>query len=164
MEPNEQPQPRRGRPPRSEETAQRRRRRGDAGLAKDLRLPIPPEVQAELDRRDLVPRWVNDEGGRMHRFTVQDDYDPVEGVEPVPIGTDKAGKPILAHLLAKPREFIEEDKANAAKRIRETEEALFRKADDETRKSAGANPNPATAERYIAPETSYRRGNQIIEG
>jgi hypothetical protein len=75
MEPNEQQQARRGRPPRSEETAQRRRRRGDAGLAKAERLPIPPEVQADLDRRGLVPRWVNDQGNRMHRLTVQDDYD-----------------------------------------------------------------------------------------
>ena len=160
----EQEQARRGRPPRSEETAQRRRRRGDAGLAKDERLPIPPEVQADLDRRGLVPRWVNDQGNRMHRFTVQDDYDPVDGVPPVPVGTDEAGNPIMAHLLAKPREFIEEDQANAEKRIRETEEGLFRKPDDSTRAGAGTNPHPATAERYVAPETSYRRGNQILEG
>lgn len=156
-------QPRRGRPPRSEETAQRRRRRGDSELAKSERLPIPPEIKAELDRKGLVPRWVNDQGNRMHRFTVQDDYDPVEGVEPVPVGTDEAGKPIMAHLLAKPREFIEEDQDRAEARRRETEEALFRTADDSTRAGAGKNPNPATAERYVAPETSYRRGNQILE-
>jgi hypothetical protein len=40
---------------------------------------------------------------------VQDDYNKVEGVDPVPVGTGIDGKPILAHLLAKPIEFMRED-------------------------------------------------------
>lgn len=163
MDNETQEQPRRGRPPRSEETAQRRRRRGNE-QAIDAKLPIPPEVQTELDAKGLVPRWVNDEGNRMHRLTVQDDYDPVAGVDPVPVGLDKTGKPIMAHLLAKPRAYIEEDQAKAEAKRQETERAMFERPGDETRSRAGKNPAPGTAERYIAPETSFRRGNQILEG
>jgi hypothetical protein len=148
---------------RASQEAQKRRRRSDEGLAAEARLPIPPEVKARLEREGRIPRWVNDQGNRMHRFTMQDDYDPVEGVPPVPVGVGKDGAPILAHLLSKPREFIEEDKAKAEERRREREEALFRQPDDQAA-GRGKNPNPGTAERYIAPETTFRRGNQILEG
>lgn len=154
-----------GRPPRQQETAQRRRRRGDSGLAAEKQLPIPPEIEARLKREGRTPRWVNDERNRMHRFTVQDDYDPVEGVEPVPVGTDKTGKPILAHLLSKPTALIREDQASAETRRREIEEALFRKPDAADVSARGRNPNPATAERYIDEASGIRRGgNQILEG
>jgi hypothetical protein len=122
---------------RAAQETQRRRRRGDEALAATKRLPIPPEVQARLDAQGLSPRWVNDQNNRMHRFTVQDDYDPVEGVEPVPVGTDEAGKPILAHLLAKPKDFIREDQEKADARIKATEEALFRKPDAADQAGAG---------------------------
>lgn len=157
-------QPRRGRPPRSEETAQRRRRRGNEGLAAAERLPIPPEIKAKLDAEGLVPRWVNDEGNRLHRFLRQDDYDKVPNVKPVPVGTDKSGKPILAHLLAKPRAFIEEDQANSEERRKAVEESLFRKPEAVDAAGAGSNPNPASATRYVDKNSSLGRGNQILEG
>src|SRR5678815_4264344 len=101
----------RGQGSRAEAEAQRRRRRtdGEDPLATSLKLAIPPEVEARLKAEGRVPRWVNDERNRMHRFTVKDDYDKVEGVEPVPVGVAEDGKPILAHLLSKPAEFVEED-------------------------------------------------------
>jgi hypothetical protein len=146
---------------RASQEAQRRRRRTDEGLAPETRLPIPPEVKARLEREGRIPRWVNDQDNRMHRFTVQDDYDPVEGVDPVPVGRAEDGSPILAHLLSKPRELVLEDQAKAEERRREREEAMFRKAES-TRQ--GGNPNPGAAERYIAPETKFRSGgNQILE-
>src|SRR5688572_20702542 len=111
---------------RAAEETQRRRRRGNEALSAAERLPIPPEVKARLDAEGLVPRWVNDEGNRMHRFTVLDDYNKVEGVEPVPVDTDKAGNPILAHLLAKRQDFIEEDRTNAEERRKAVEGSLFR--------------------------------------
>lgn len=153
-----------GRPPRQQETAQRRRRRADTGPAREKRLPIPPEVEARLKREGRVPRWVNDQGNRMHRFTVQDDYDPVEGVAPVPVGTNEAGQPILAHLLSKPADFIREDREAADKRLRETEEALFRKPEAADASARGRNPNPATAERYLDDATKLDTGarrNQV---
>jgi hypothetical protein len=146
---------------RAEEVRRERRRRGNDELAASQRLPIPPEVQARLDQQGLVPRWVNDEGNRMHRFTVLDDYDPVEGVAPVPVGTAEDGKPIMAHLLAKRRDFIEEDQRARDKRRRETEEAMVRNPDEASRH--GVNPNPASAQTYVVKGSSINRGNQILE-
>ena len=147
---------------RAAQEAQRRRRRDDQALSAPQRLPIPPEIQAELEAKGLQPRWVNDQGNRLYRFTQQDDYDKVAGVDPVPVGTDEAGQPILAHLLAKPKDFIREDREKADQRIKATEEALFRKPD--AADAAGSNPNPATAERYVAPESKIGRANQVLDG
>ena len=150
----------------SQEKAQRRRR-SDSGLGAVKRLPIPPEVQARLDAEGLVPRWVNDEGNRMHRFTVLDDYDKVADVEPVPVGRNEAGEPILAHLLAKPRSFINEDREKADAKLRETEAALFRTPDAAAQAGAGANPNNPTvragANTFVDPASKIGRGNQILE-
>jgi len=144
--------------------AQRRRRRGNEALAATERLPIPAEVKARLEADGLVPRWVNDEGNRMHRFTVQDDYDKVEGVEPVPVGRNQAGEPILAHLLAKRRDFIEEDRGQADSRRKEVEASLFRKPEEVDAAGKGANPNPASVRRYVAPESKIGRANQVLGG
>ena len=149
---------------RAQAETQRRRRRGNEGLAATERLPIPPEVQARLDKEGLVPRWVNDEGNRMHRFTVQDDYDKVEGVEPVPVGRNEAGEPILAHLLAKRRDFIEDDREQADSRRKELEASLFRKAEDVDAAGKSSNPNPASVRRYVAPESKIGRANQVVDG
>ena len=150
----------------SEETVQRRRRQ-TGEMAKPKRLPIPPEIEAELKAKGLKPRWVNDEGNRMHRFTVQDDYDNVAGVEPVPVGLDPAGQPILAHLLAKPMKFWEEDQNAAEEKRKEVEKALTRSPDAPAEAAGGANPsNPTKRAKggvYVAPETSIGRGNQIID-
>ncbi len=153
-----------GRPPRQQETAQRRRRRGDEGLAAAKRLPIPPEIQARLKREGRTPRWVNDQDNRLHRLTVQDDYDTVEGVEPVPVGTKPDGSPLLAHLLSKPTAFIREDQDKAEAARKAQEDALFRRPDAADAQGQGRNPNPATAERYVDDASRIRRGNQILEG
>jgi hypothetical protein len=154
-----------GRPRRAEETAQRRRRRSDEGLAPARKLEIPPDVAKRLEAEGRNPRWVNDEGNRMYRLTQLDDYDKVEGVEPVPVGVAPDGKPILAHLLSKPIEFIAEDRAKAEQRRAATEEALFTHPDAAEQAGKGRNPNPATAERYLDKSTNVRRGgNQILEG
>ena len=147
---------------RVEEVRRERRRRGDVELRANKRLPIPPDVEQRLKDQGLVPRWVNDEGNRMHQLTVQDDYDPVEGVEPVPIGTDKTGKPIMAHLLAKRADFIAEDREQREAKRRETETALLR---GEVPASGGDNPRPADtgSSTYVAKGTEIRRGNQILE-
>lgn len=147
---------------------QRRRRRGDATLSADRKLPIPPEVQARLDREGLQPRWVNDEGNRVYRLTVQDDYDKVDGVEPVPVGTNKDGSPILAHLLAKRKDFVAEDRANAEKRRMQVQEALFRKPDAAADVAAGTNPDNPTirpvSSSFVAEGSKISRGNQVLDG
>lgn len=149
---------------RAEVEAQRRRRRGDDALAATKRLPIPPEIEARLKAKGLVPRWVNDHGNRLYRFLEQDDYDKVEGVEPVPVGTGEAGQPILAHLLAKRRDFIEEDREKADALRRKVEASLVRSPDAADAAGQGSNPNPATAERYVTPESKIGRANQVVDG
>lgn len=147
---------------RAQQEKAQRRRRDDAVIA-DKRLPIPPEIQAQLDRDGRVPRWANDEGNRIYRLTEQDDYDKVDGVEPVPVGVGPDGKPILAHLLSKPKAFIDEDQAKAEAKRKEVEKVLFHRAEAVDAAAAGANPNPATAERYVTKNSSLGRGNQILE-
>ena len=144
---------------RAEAVAAQRRRRGDGELRAEAKMPIPPEVAARLEREGLVPRWVNDVGNRMHRFTVQDDYDLVEGVEPVPVGTAVDGSPILARLVAKRRDFMEEDQAKADERRRGLEKSLVRGENP----NEAANPHPGTARRYVDEATNISRGNQILD-
>lgn len=144
---------------RADEVRQERRRRGDVELRGEARLPIPPEVAKRLEAQGLVPRWVNDEGNRMHRFTVLDDYDLVDGVEPVPVGNAKDGTPIMARLVAKRADFMREDQHKADQKRKDLEQSLQRgKTPNEA-----ANPNPADGERYVVPGTSIRRGNQVLE-
>lgn len=111
----------------TEERQERRRRRDDTiDGGQRLKLAIPPEVEQRLKEQGRKPRWVNDEGSRMHNLTQLDDYDKVEGVEPRVVGTTKEGKPILAHLCSKPTQFIREDQEKLDRTRRETEAALLR--------------------------------------
>lgn len=149
---------------RAEQETQRRRRRSEEGLAPAKRLPIPPEIQAWADANDMHLRWVNDEGNRMHQLTTLDDYDKVEGVAPVPVSTGVDGKPIDAHLLAKPKQFMREDQAKAEERRKLLEDGLFRSANAVDEAAAGKNPNPASAERYVSKESKIGRANQVLGG
>jgi hypothetical protein len=149
---------------RAEQETQRRRRRSDEGLSAAKRLPIPPEIEADLKAKNLHPRWVNDEGNRMYQLTELDDYNKVDGVDPVPVGTGVDGKPILAHLLAKPIEFMQEDQDRAEAKRKLTEEALFRSPDTADQVGAGSNPNPATAQRYVSKDSKIGRANQVLDG
>jgi hypothetical protein len=148
---------------RAQQVATERRRRGNSEMRAASRLPIPEEVAKRLKADGLSPRWVNDTGNRMHQLTVQDDYNPVEGVEPVPVGTDPhTGKPILAHLLAKRADFIQEDRQERAKVRDNTEQSLLRGevtggADPDNPRPAGPSPT------YVAKGTNISRGNQILE-
>lgn len=155
---------RRGRPPRQIEVASQRRRRDDANFQASQKLAIPEEVKARLEAEGRSPRWVNDEGNRMHQLTKLDDYDKVEGVDPVPVGTDKSGKPVMAHLLAKPTSFIAEDQAKKEERRTAVERAMVK---GHVPTAPGAEPAPVSgamgATTYVDKATSIGRGNQILE-
>jgi hypothetical protein len=138
---------------RTTEEATQRRRRDDTTIdgAQRLKLAIPPEVEARLKEEKRTPRWINDEGNRIHNMTKLDDYDRVEGVEPVVVGTTKEGQPIKAYLHSKPDAFIEQDRAKAEAPRREFEKSLER----------GKNPNDPIAgnDSFYADEAnSIRRG------
>lgn len=151
---------------RKEEERQQRRRRHDGSLdaMQNKRMAIPEEIEARLKAEGLTPRWVNDEGNRLHNLTVRDDYEKVDGVKPVRVGTAKDGKPIMAHLCAKRTDFIAEDQANADKRRRDMERAMVK---GHVPTGPGGESAPVQgklgAETYVVGGTSIGRENQIIE-
>lgn len=155
---------RRGRPPRQQAVSAERRRRDDSNFQASQKLAIPEQVQARLKAEGMTPRWVNDEGNRMHQLTVLDDYDKVAGVDPVPVGTDKSGKPVMAHLCAKRTDFIAEDQARKEDRRKGIERSMVK---GQVPTAPGAEPAPLRgamgAETYVDSASSIGRGNQIIE-
>lgn len=124
--------------PRKEEVAQERRRRqaGTLDRTQQLKLTVPQDV---IDKHpDQTFRWVNDSGNRMHALTVLDDWNKVPDVQPIPVDTDKDGKPILAHLCMKKRDFFEHDQREKLDAVKAREVALTRKPEDPT---SAADPN-----------------------
>jgi hypothetical protein len=112
----------------AEERKPRRRSRRPFGKSIQ-KLSLSAGMQEYFDGRDEVVRWVNDEPGRLHEFTVDGDYRFVDRKElgldssedatsheglgarmSKVVGTRDNGTPIVAYLLAEPKEFYEEDK------------------------------------------------------
>jgi hypothetical protein len=146
------------RPDRAEEVAAQRRRRDGEGLSPRLKLHIPDHIRDKLAAEGRTPRWVNDVNNRIADLTTRDDYDPVEGVEPVKVGTDDENKPVFAHLLAKRTDFLNEDRAKSDKRRREVEAARFTPRDN-----AQPIEGQMGAPTYVDPATKISRANQVLE-
>lgn len=132
------------------EERQERRRRDDTTIdgSGRLKLGVPQEVTARLKSEGRTPRWINDEGNRIHNLTKLDDYDRVDGVEPVVVGTTKEGKPIKAYLHSKRDSYIAQDQDKLDAKRRETEAAMLR----------GRNPSDPTA----ANDAFYADGANAI--
>lgn len=151
---------------RKEAVAEQRRRRDDTNLGSPLKMVIPEDVRARLKAEGRTPRWVNDERNRIYNLTVKDDYDKVEGVEPIPTGDvdPQTGEPVMAHLLSKRDDFIAEDEAKKEQRRKEVERAMVQ---GKVPGAPGAEPQPVRgqqgAQTYVTASTSIGRGNQIIE-
>jgi len=111
---------------RADEVAAQRRRRDDATLGPKLKLAIPDEVRARLAAEGRTARWVNDSGSRVLDLTTRDDYDKVEGVDPVKVDVDAEGQPVFAHLLAKRNDFIAEDRSKQERRRKNAEAGMIR--------------------------------------
>jgi hypothetical protein len=119
-----------GRPKRSEEVTERRRRRDAMGMERNLKLHVP----TELKDPNFEYRWVNERPGRVHQMTKGDDWDVVSALtgETGGEGTvetrvvDKAGD--KAVLLRKRKDFYESDKAEEQKAIAQREEDMKRAA------------------------------------
>lgn len=147
------------RPERATEVAAERRRRDDSSLAHRLKLAIPDHVRDKLAAERRSPYWGNDTGNRISDLTTRDDYDRVDDVEPVKVGTDAEGKPLYSHLLAKRDDFIAEDRAKADKRRREIEAARFRPQTDQADGMPLQGQLGATT--YVDPASSLKRRNEI---
>ena len=135
--------------------AERRRRNSDGLAGVRNRLGI----SADLDTKNFVYRWVNDEGTRIHDLTVNDDWDFVESRDgsakadatglganvAVPVGTDKNGAPVKGVLLRKRRDYHDEDELAKRRRIDELEAGL----------KQGATPG-ADQDRQYVPAAGIR--------
>jgi hypothetical protein len=153
-----------GRTARQDEVRQERRRRNDTTLdaGQAMKLAIPPEIAAKLAEQGREPRWANDVGNRIHRLTVLDDWDKVEGVAPQPvvINSDK-GTTANAVLLSKPKEFIDEDRRKKDATRRAMEDGMLKGAVP----NAGSGDAPATAlpeNFYADPANKLERANQLL--
>lgn len=91
-----------------ENRRKRRRKDGEAQNA-GLRLAIPDGVQERYPKTDFRLAWVRDDPGRMQQKH-NEDWDPVEGVEPVPGAHDKHGNPVKHILMVKRQEWVQEDR------------------------------------------------------
>lgn len=131
------------RAPRAEQvTAERRRRQpGTLDQMQQMKLTVPDK----FNEPGYAHRWINDKGNRMHDKTVQDDWDKVPGVEPIPVDTDEHGKPIFAHYCRKPLAFVEEDQAAHMTMLAEREKGLLggAKSDPQDNRSADVSYVPA---------------------
>lgn len=111
--------------PRVAEERAIRRRRIDDGPGRSRKLHVPDSVKEP----GYVYRWVNDEPGRLHAKTVEDDWDYVDSkpiangsaegadknsglgtrIERI-VGQTDGGQPLKAFLMRKPAEFHDQDK------------------------------------------------------
>ena len=114
---------------------ERRRRNSDALSGRRNRLYVD---EAHLDRENYEYRFVNDEPGRLHAFTVKDDWEVVPDRD----GTMKAdssgmgaevsahagigltGAPLKTVLLRKPRKYYDDDEAAKQRQIDAKEAGL----------------------------------------
>lgn len=127
------------RAPRAQEVSAERRRRsaGTLDRTQQLKLAVPENVRE--DNPGHTFRWINDRGNRMHAMTVLDDWDKVEGVEPIPVDTVE-GKPVFAHLCKKPQQFWEADQREKVEATRVTERALVQAKPESADPEAGYTP------------------------
>lgn len=124
----EQDRPRRGRPPRIEaEAGKRRRRSGMLDVMAHDRLN--PFDDGMLDRDNYTYRWQTDEAGQLRALTVRDDYefvtaDDVPGFDMTQTDSESDGRirlimngaqagpnAIYGYLLKKSKNYWEEDRA-----------------------------------------------------
>jgi hypothetical protein len=140
-----------GRPPRAlTERTERRRRKGTAERSI---LDVDADTAAKLASEGLEGRWINDVDNRMYDKTKNDDWTPVDGVEARQVGTDKRnGNPIMARYCAKPKSFLQEDRAERLNAIKAQERAIVRGADNS---ELGADDGA------YQPKSANRIGNTI---
>lgn len=148
------------RPTRAAEVATERRRRDGANLGPRLKLAVPEEIGERLAAEGRTPRWVNDTGSRVDDLTTRDDYDIVEGVDPVKVDVDDEGKPVFARLLAKRDDFIAEDREKANARRKAVEAGMLRGKSPQTGQPLEGQLGATT---YVDPSSKIGRANQVLD-
>ena len=121
-------------PKRAVEEKERRRRRDGDDATRNMRL----SVKADTMDPNYAYRWLNDESGRMHQATIQDDWDVVtdpsakedatglgSGIS-CKVGVSADGTPLTAYLARKKKVWYEADEAKKQDAHKETDETLNR--------------------------------------
>lgn len=121
-----------GRPKREEVTTTERRRRKGAVTSK---LAIPDSVLKSHPGMEF--RWARDLGGRMQQLTQSDDWDKVPDVDPIHGGTGESGQGFKMHLLMKPKEYLEADRAEKLEMLAERDRQSLARPDAKTATDAG---------------------------
>lgn len=113
------------------ETRERRRRRV---ASSDSQGPLGLD-KSKLDK-GYHHHWLNDKPGRIHKMTVQDDYDIVTDPDLAPeinaegagvrrlVGTNPDGSPLYSYLCRKPIEYYKADRGEKMREVKEREDAL----------------------------------------
>jgi len=143
---------------RTAETRAARRRRSDDIDGHRMRLAIPPQYKNDKENEY---RWINDDRSRVFDLTKQDDWDQVpsdsgdDGANTVrrQVGTKPNGDPLFAHLVRKPKEFCEEDRAKKQAALDETMDQL-------AGGKRGDEVNIGGAAGYVATDVNIRDGRR----
>lgn len=122
-----------------------RKRATNDGLG--LKLPIPDDVYQKYPKTLFRHRWIRAEKSRMYAKTKVGDWEPVEGVDPVPGAADQHGNAVEHVLCVTRRDWWEEDRAKREDRRKEIE-AQFRRG-----KVTGQGDDASGA--GLSPEISY---------
>lgn len=111
---------------RAEQTRRERRRRNDGDLdgMSRLKLAIPHHIQEQAEREGKTLRWVRDTPDRLAEVH-RNDWDPVDGVSPVPADGD-SGVNMVLH--SKYKDWFDDDRRQRAALLDERDKALERGA------------------------------------
>ncbi len=142
---------------RTEERRGERRRRDTEMDGHRKRLAIPPKYK---DDQENEYRWINDDKSRIFDLTKQDDWDKCPAVGDTgansvrrQVGTKKNGDPLYAHLVRKPKEYCEEDRAKKQAVLAETMNQLAAGKRGDDSKLVGETG-------FIAADNSIRDGRR----
>lgn len=116
---------------RIDEEIEKRRARLDSTIdgATNLKLAIPPKIQKELAEAGRVARWVSDDPTRQYQVSEQNDYRPVDGVEPVNTRDLSTGQPMKLRLMSKRKDFMADDEQRREEARREKEQTALTASD-----------------------------------
>lgn len=130
------PQPEAALSPRATETRRERRRRddGDVDNMARMKLAIPRSVQERAKAEGKTLRWMLDTPGRIQQ-ALADDWDRVEGVDPVAASRAEEGQLVLCEKYV---DWWAEDQRAKVRRIGQQEQAIER--------GEGQGPNTYTPE------------------
>lgn len=134
-----------------EERRERRRKDGEFENA-GLRLAIPDWVYEKYPKSEYRVAWVRGDNARMQQ-KYNEDWDPVEGVDPVPGAYDRHGNPVNHVLCVKRMEWVREDRDRKEERRKAIEDQASRG------KVSGKGDDTGEA---LADNISYTDGNNRL--